>query len=383
MASSNGPVPGWYAETRNGDFDIGLDSDTKHSGARSAYLKSLVSHPKEFGNLTNWFDAKEYAGKRIKMTAWVKSEVARGRAQLWLRVDGNWQSAAKNGCFDNMDDRPIKGNNDWTEYNLVCGVPAESTSIVFGLFLNGTGKVWLDNVSFKAVGDDVPLTGMYSNESSDSASKISKAHNLDFDELPTKSDAKIETDKTHSKSAAIQADIHEWELEPKGEFEIGLDTTEKHSGTRSVYIKSSVDKPSDFGQISQAFVPNNYLGKRVKLSGWAKTKIKSGEAQLWILVEGDWENMYRRGCFDNMDDRPIKADTDWTQYNMVVDIPETSNHVRIGAFLNGTGTIWVDDFSLEAVDKSLPLTGAYAELKGCGKKEPVNMSFEEDEKPGK
>ncbi|MDR3613959.1 MAG: hypothetical protein P4L53_10340 [Candidatus Obscuribacterales bacterium] len=309
------------------------------------------------------------------MSAWVKSEVTRGNAQLWLRVDGEWKSAVDAGVFDNMDDRPIQGHTDWTQYSLVVDVPAESTDIVFGVMLIGSGQIWLDNVSFAAVSKDVPLTGMYSGESV----KRAKANNLDFDELAQGSDEKTVVPTASPKSTAQNA-IHEWYLEPKGEFEIKLDETQKHSGSRSAYIKSIVSKPTQFGQISQAFVPNKYLGTRLKLSAWAKSKLTSGTAHLWIRVDGEWnDNAYKPGCFDNMDDRPIKAETDWTQYSLVVDVPETSNHVLIGCFLDGAGEFWVDDFSLQIVGKECPLTGCYAVLKGCGKKEPANMNFEQNQ----
>jgi hypothetical protein len=77
-----------------------------------------------------------------------------------------------------------------------------------------------------------------------------------------------------------------------------------------------------------------------------------------------------------MDDRPIRGNTDWTQYSIVIDIPPGANHVTFGLMLIGTGTIWLDDVNLARTDKDAPLTGSYATLTGCGKREPINMNFE-------
>jgi len=167
-------IPGWYAETRKGDFQIGLDTKEKHGGTKSAYLESVVPKPRDFGNVTNWFDAKEYCGKRIKMSAWVKTKLTSGTAQLWLRIDGDWDSV-KAGSFDNMGDRPIRGTTDWTQHDLVVDVPETSTDIVFGFMLIGTGRAWLDDVSFETVSKNVPLTGY-------GTSKKQNPRNLNFED---------------------------------------------------------------------------------------------------------------------------------------------------------------------------------------------------------
>ncbi len=163
----------------------------------------------------------------------------------------------------------------------------------------------------------------------------------------------------------------------KGEYEFGLDKKVKHTGTKSAYIKSLVAKPKEFAGLDQAFVPSKYLGKRLRMSAWLKTKLTSGTAQLWIRIDGEWNSdSAKPGCFDNMDDRPITKTTDWTQYSIVVDVPETSNHVTFGVMLIGTGQIWLDDISFEKVSKKVPLTGQYTLSTRSGNLEPLNLNFE-------
>jgi len=164
-----------------------------------------------------------------------------------------------------------------------------------------------------------------------------------------------------------------WHAEPTDEFEVGLDQKEKHSGTRCAYIKSIVPAPKDaiFSQLMQRFAADNYLGKRVKLSAWLKTKLKSGNARLWIgtkMTDGTWE----RGCMDGMHDRPIKKDTKWTKYDLVVEVPKSSTEIMFGVLLSGKGQIWLDDVSFETVVTDVPLTGDYVKTM-----EPTNLNFEE------
>jgi hypothetical protein len=155
---------GWiYAATRLNDYAATIDLTEKHSGTRCATLKSVVAEPKPFGNLMQYISAKNYAGKRLRMSAWVKTKVETGSAQLWVRIDGDWESSSSEaGCFDNMDDRPITGTTDWKKYDLVVQLPVRSTGIAFGLMLIGKGQVWLDDVNIEEVGPEVPLTGSFS-----------------------------------------------------------------------------------------------------------------------------------------------------------------------------------------------------------------------------
>ena len=172
-------IRGWYCDTDDGGFEIGLDKSEKHSGTASGYIKSVVAKPKKFGNLMQWFAADEYLGKRLKTSGWVKTKLLTGTAQLWVRIDGDWGNARRDS-FDNMGDRPIKGDTDWTQYSIVTDVPQTSTQIFFGLMLIGTGQIWLDDVCFEEVTTDVPITGNFTSKTA--AKAKTKPVNLSFDQ---------------------------------------------------------------------------------------------------------------------------------------------------------------------------------------------------------
>jgi hypothetical protein len=57
-----------------------------------------------------------------------------------------------------MEDRPIKGTVDWTQATVVMDVPPEAAAIGIGFFLSGTGQMWVNDVQFDVVGNDVPVT---------------------------------------------------------------------------------------------------------------------------------------------------------------------------------------------------------------------------------
>jgi hypothetical protein len=144
-------------------------------------------------------------------------------------------------------------------------------------------------------------------------------------------------------------DTRSWYISDKTDFQSGIDKTETHSGIESVYLKSVVPRPKEFGFISKSIQPEPYCGKRLKFTAWVKTSLAEGASvQLWLRVDGDWKQ--RAGCFDNMYKRRIKGNTDWSHFEVEVEVPDTSKQIVYGALLNGTGQLWLDDMSLEAIE---------------------------------
>jgi hypothetical protein len=101
------------------------------------------------------FRADKYLGKRVRFSAFVKSDGVQSWSGLWMRVDKEKDSVA----FDNMQDRAIKGTTGWQKYDVVLDVPQDATGIFFGVLLDGPGTVWLNSTTFEVVGPDVPTTG--------------------------------------------------------------------------------------------------------------------------------------------------------------------------------------------------------------------------------
>lgn len=143
-------IEGWFLTGSKPDsYAIGLDKSVYKTGGSSAFLESTDKEIEGFGTLMQSCGADEYLGKRIKMTAYVKSENVFDWAGMWLRVDS--RQTKKSLSFDNMQDRPIKGDNDWTKCEIVLDVPEESGTLNFGVLLSSTGKVWFDNITFEVV----------------------------------------------------------------------------------------------------------------------------------------------------------------------------------------------------------------------------------------
>ncbi len=149
---------GWFkAGSKPKSYEAGIEKGAGPNGTNAATLKSTNPTVDGFGTLMQQCKPGQYSGKRVRMSGFVKSEKVTGWAGLWLRVD---QSGSQNPLsFDNMGQRPIKGNTGWTKYEIVLDVPADASLLAYGAMLNGTGQIWFDNLSFEEVSSDVPTTG--------------------------------------------------------------------------------------------------------------------------------------------------------------------------------------------------------------------------------
>jgi hypothetical protein len=156
-ASAAGLPAGWKARGATPlDYDMIRDVETSHAGTASASLRSMGT-PRGFGTLLQAFQAGEYRGRRVRMSAAVKALEVRGWCGLWMRVDG---AAEANLAFDNMETRRITGTRDWATYTVVLDVPRDAAEIYFGILLDGRGRVWADEFTFEVVGKDVKATSM-------------------------------------------------------------------------------------------------------------------------------------------------------------------------------------------------------------------------------
>ena len=138
------PLPrGWF-RTGSGDpalYWMGPDAQEGHLHIASLVDAAILGD--RFGSLGQSILSDDYRGQMIRLTAELKG-IGCDAATIWMRIDsaveGKWLR------FDNLIDRagvgPLSGTFDWTRREIVLDVPDDAESIVFGVLLKGTGKVW-------------------------------------------------------------------------------------------------------------------------------------------------------------------------------------------------------------------------------------------------
>lgn len=143
------------------------------------------------------------------------------------------------------------------------------------------------------------------------------------------------------------------------------------SGKYGALIAAKSETAGGFGTLMQTIAADDYRGARWRLSGFMKTE-KAGRAQMWMRVDGPEGKVL---AFDNMDSRVVTGTTDWKRYEIVLDVPSTSIDIAFGFFLAQTGKVWGDNFKLEKVDATVPVTSVSPCVPGMPKA-PANPDFE-------
>jgi len=152
------------------------------------------------------------------------------------------------------------------------------------------------------------------------------------------------------------------------DYKVSMDSDVAYSGSVSALLESRSEGARGFGTLMQQCEPGPYSGKRVRMTGYVRSRDVRGWAGLWLRVDGEGRSL----AFDNMRDRPIKGSSKWKQYNIVLDVPEGAKALAYGVLLSGAGKVWVDDIKIEIADKSAEVTSRSYELPSA----PTNLDFE-------
>ncbi len=157
-------------------------------------------------------------------------------------------------------------------------------------------------------------------------------------------------------------------------YKMGIDTKVAKNGNQSAFIESTADKIDGFTTIMQSFNAKNYLGTKVKLTGYIKPENVTDWSGMWMRV--DSRKVQESLSFDNMQDRPVTGTTDWIKCEITLDVPEESGAISFGALISGTGKIWFDNVTFEILDNATPIVVKdFPEFRIPEK--PVNLNFED------
>lgn len=149
---------GWNLGFRNGGatgYLIQLDSAQAHDGR---YALTMQADPDDdhrtFGAFSLAIPAT-FEGDSIELTGYIKTvDISEeGFANLGMRIDGEDGPLA----FDNMNDRNVKGTNEWKAYSITLPLDIEAQQIHIGGLIGGdSGQGWYDN--FEVLVDGKPLS---------------------------------------------------------------------------------------------------------------------------------------------------------------------------------------------------------------------------------
>lgn len=320
-------VSGWHVEgIAREDYEARRDVTEKHGGAASAMLVNRVPEPSGQGVLLQDVRADDFAGTRVRVTAWVKGKDLERGGRFWALTYGPDSGPlspglTRAGCS-------FEGTFAWRKCEGVLDVPQGASILDLGLALEGKGTAWIDDVTITPVGLDVPLTEV--------DRRARAIENGDAEEPGP-------TPKAWFLSGGARA-----------HYEAVVDREERHGGRQSARLSPRVKDPRGYGTMMQAFAVSAYRGKRLRMNAWVKGREIDARGDMWLRVQasdspGDGGGLGGGMC-------GLSGTFDWKPCTIVFDVPERGDELQLGVGLAGHGTIWLDDMTIEVVDRSVPLT---------------------------
>jgi hypothetical protein len=137
-------------------------------------------------------------------------------------------------------------------------------------------------------------------------------------------------------------------------YDIGKDDSITYYQNSTYYLKSIEYVADGFGTILKNLKPADYLGKRIRMTGFIKSENLKGYAGMWMRVDGEKPGTML--SFDNMFDRKITGSNDWMKFEIVLDVPDSSINIGYGVLIWGEGEIWFPDLTFEIVGNDVPTT---------------------------
>jgi hypothetical protein len=113
-----------------------------------------ISDAAQGGTLMQVSSASAYKGRRIRFSAYLRSNEVVGRAGLWVRADDTDGTtvAFRNCYFASAPKSFVQGTTDWKQVEISIDIPDSAMDLSFGVQMQSTGTVWIDNASIDVIG---------------------------------------------------------------------------------------------------------------------------------------------------------------------------------------------------------------------------------------
>lgn len=135
--------------------------------------------------------------------------------------------------------------------------------------------------------------------------------------------------------------------EPEGwqvygrDYTAHIDAVQQHEGRRS--LRFDFTDPTSFAAVARSYPVEDLRGKRVRIGVHLRTRRTiAGWGRVWV----DIASPAVEDGFESVDQR-LWNQTDWTRYQITVDVPPGATAFHFGALLSGSGTGWIDGFEFE------------------------------------
>jgi len=302
-----------HPEHSSAGFKCGMDPNVTSSGKPALLLLSTTANPTADGNAFCRVDVAPFLGKRVRISAMLKSAnlanwggigmAAIAESGKWVRFD-----TSSNQLLNGAINRPIHGTTDWSRIEIVSDIPTDTSKLMVGVQMKGSGRLWIDGAKIEVVGEDVPTTD---DQNPHLCSDYAPKYSLAMDPATTRDGHPVicVTPDTSPRGA------HSW-----------------------------------YGLVDRQ--PDQYLGHRIRLSAWMKCE---GTSQAHLSLVAAMPGRQSDREIDNQAGQPaFRLSTVWRQYKVTGNVPANAQCLTEGNFLFGDGKVWIDDMKVEIIDNPEP-----------------------------
>jgi hypothetical protein len=127
-----------------------------------------------------------------------------------------------------------------------------------------------------------------------------------------------------------------------------VDRSTKHSGEASLRIRNL--RPEVYGSITQSIPAAQLVGKTLRFSVWLRSedvvandfgKGATPLLQAWAGGSPAVSASYEVAA--------IAGTTAWVRREVAIEVPGAAEYIEVGVMLTGSGTVWLDDATLEVI----------------------------------
>jgi hypothetical protein len=134
---------GWMLSgAGRGDYTIMRDGVVTHDSRSSVALLPIRSPSGRYAMIIRDFDASPLRGRRVRASAWVRTEGITSRGEFWVRAQGAGSPAEGQGLASGG--RPLAPTSDFARYEVELVVPPGAMVLQVGIGLAGGGRLWVE-----------------------------------------------------------------------------------------------------------------------------------------------------------------------------------------------------------------------------------------------
>jgi hypothetical protein len=287
-------APGTWFLAGSDPADYQNNGDPTGPSPDSLALQSSSAPDDQFGTVMTEVDPSSHLGKRLQLTATVRTANAADWAGLWMRVDGQNEQTLG---FDNMENRPLTATSAAATYSVVLDVPAGAINLAYGVLLVGPGEATVSSLQVLEVDNSVPTTNLLPAPGFFLAGSAPDAYSVSGD--PT-------------------------------------------APSPGMTFQSSNAPADQFGTVMTTVDASAFLGKQAQLVASVGTSNVSGWTGLWMRVD---DANGKTLAFDNMQDRPITGTLAPASYSVILNVDSSAASISYGVLQVGQGQTTVSSLT--------------------------------------